>query len=907
MASESWITRVAGAAIDPERVRHALSRLEEVWPRELPRLPEVIEGFPDEGQALGHLLSMSSISAEKLVSDPGALVWLASPEICRTPRDLNRMRGALEFMTRGAHSGGEFDARFRILRRWKQREMLRLALREVAGWSAVAGSTSELSYLAEVCLRAVVDAWRAELARKFGQPASAFAVLAMGKLGGHELNYSSDIDLIFFYGEDGELNPRFSYRDFFTRLAEKIVESIGGSDPGGALFRVDLRLRPEGASGPLVRSIASMEAYYAGYGATWERMALIKARLVAGSEELGYEFMHRMQPFVYARSVAWDVVEEISAVKERIEREIVGAAGLRRNVKLGYGGIREIEFIAQALQLLHGARHAFLQERGTLKALQALRQLQIIPAAQIETLIAAYGFLRTLEHRLQMEAEAQTHLLPEDPVALQRLAKSLGFQGVAAMELELSRHTNAVREIFDRLLRPKAERTPEKPRDLSFFRDEKHAGQALADLDGSAASARFSPRIRRQAHQLEGLLLERLREVADPDAALTRLVRFVERYGARGLLLEMLLQNPRLLELLVRLFDASRVLGEIVLSQPQLFEEVTRRGQLAETLRIENYRAGLKAENAGPWMEVLGRYRLAQLVRIGVRDVLGLASLRELQGEYTALAEACLVFTQEQLGYGGEVTIVAMGKFGGSELSYGADLDLLFIGENASAASEIVQAVSSGAAGTLFAVDARLRPEGEAGPLVCSLVGYERYFADRAQLWEAQALTRARPISGPRQDEYSALAKRIWQRFGKREDLFTEISAMRERVSLERSRGSLDFKTGPGGMMQLEFFTQALQMRFGVWEPNTLNALQLMAGKGILPEDRVDQLMAGYLFLRQCEAALRLVEGKSVSALPGEERQLLQLAIRSGFRSPVEFLQKYDESRRQIAELAVLG
>ncbi|MES2568980.1 MAG: hypothetical protein V4710_02870, partial [Verrucomicrobiota bacterium] len=570
MNAERWIPEFARNTLNPGRAGRALSGLAAIWPGNLAPLEEVVALLPEQANALGHLLSISPVCAEKLVADPEALVWLAAPEVCLEKRGLQRMRGALEKL-----EGEGFDSRFRALRRWKQREMLRIALREVAGWSTVEQTTLELSNLAEITLQKVVEGWSRELARKHGRPATEFAVLGMGKLGGRELNYSSDIDVVFFYREEGEITPHFSFREFHTRLAEEILATFGANDPAGTLFRMDLRLRPEGASGPLVRSIESMETYYAGYGETWERMALIKARVVAGSHELGYEFAQRMQPFIYPRSVSGDVFEEIAAIKGRIEREIVGEAALHRNVKLGYGGIREIEFIVQTLQILHGARHAFLQEPNTLRALEALRRLQIIPFERIQMLMDAYRFLRTVEHRLQIEMEAQTHLLPEKSEALGGLAKSLGFAGTPDFQSALHGHTEAVREIFNQLLRSSRELVQATP-DPGFFRDPERALKALADLDGGSASARFSPRTRRLALQLEARLLEWLRDAADPDAALTRFVRFVERYGARGLLMELLLRHPRLLELLVKLFDASRFMSEIALSQPQLIEEVTR-------------------------------------------------------------------------------------------------------------------------------------------------------------------------------------------------------------------------------------------------------------------------------------------------------------------------------------------
>jgi glutamate-ammonia-ligase adenylyltransferase len=900
--SSAWIQEFAETAIDPVRVRRALEQLAE----RCPTLRESATGSPEFAAAFAHLLSVSPISAEKLKLDPSALEWLARPEIAQSERGPRRMRAEFERL-RAEAGGGEFDERFRALRRWKARAMLRIALREVAGWSSVEQTTLELTLVAELCVQVVTRAWFEQLAKRWGRPATEFGVLGMGKFGGQELNYSSDIDVIFFYGEDGQLNPNFSHKEFFTRLSERIIATFSATEVEGPLFRIDLRLRPEGASGPLARSLDSIEHYYAAFGETWERMALSKARIVGGdegAEELGYEFAQRLQAFIYPRTISLEVLEEIRALKGRIEREIVGQAELRRNVKLGYGGIREIEFVTQTLQLLHGAKHAFLQERSTLKALRDLQELDLIPSEDMETLIDAYRWLRTVEHRLQIEHEAQTHLLPEQPEARARLAASLGFEDAAAFQTSLEKRCAAVRAVFDKVLGASRLEEPAMAVDVAWFHDPAHARRALDDLGGAGTSARFSPRTKQLFARLETPLLEWLRRVADPDTALTSFVRFVERYGSRGLLYETLLVNPRVLEVLVRLFDASRAMTDIVLRRPQLLEEIARGGGLGESFDLREYLAGLERNDEGlAWQDGLRAYRRSQFLRIGLRDLLGFADVREVQSEYSALAEACVVFALRQLGLEDTLTVVAMGKFGGKELGYGADLDVVFIGSNNTGASELMRALGTiTAEGRAFPMDARLRPEGDKAPLTCSLESYEDYFAHRGQLWEAQALTKARPIGGPEQDEFLETAKRIWRRFGTRENLFPEIASMHERIRKERvSDEMLDFKTGRGGLMQIEFFIQAQQMRAGLWANNTLEAL---AGLEI---DAGPAIARDYLFVRKVEGVLRLADDTSVSQLPKDELEQQRLAIRCGFNSRDSFLEAMENARENIALLAPLA
>src|SRR5450631_2409571 len=385
------------ASPDPARAAAALEALGEAWSgagHASDEFARVLQTFRLGPDALVHLLAVSPVSVEKIRREPELLEWLARPEITVADRGPRRMRAELSVLRGGDES---FDARFVALRRLHRRELLRLALREVAGVVSPADTTRELSALADVCLQEVLGGWQVDCARRWnGAPETGFAVLGLGKLGGRDLNFSSDVDLMFLYGEDGPFRGNFSNHEYFTRLGEKFIGTFTANEPAGPLFRVDFRLRPEGKDGPLVTSLNNAENYYAGHGETWERLALIKARGVAGDMEVAYEFCQRLQPFVFPRSVAPDMLLEIGDLKARIEQEIhcadIAAPG--GNVKLGPGGIREIEFIAGALQLLHGAKHAFLQESNTPSVLAALARLEFLPATEFKALAEAYAFLR---------------------------------------------------------------------------------------------------------------------------------------------------------------------------------------------------------------------------------------------------------------------------------------------------------------------------------------------------------------------------------------------------------------------------------------------------------------------------------------------------------------------------------
>ena len=895
-----WIREKAAESLNPPQVETTLVQFSEKWPATAQSLDDVVEQFPLGEPALLHLLAVSSICATRLTRNPETLLWLARPEVCLASRGYAEMFSELHALADDSISNQNFAA----LRFWKGREMTRVALRELANVAPLEETTGELSQIAEICIRGVFEHWDAEFRRRHGSPKAEFAILALGKLGGGELNHSSDVDLLFLYSDEGQLTPHLSYHEFFNRLGKKVLETFSTPHPEGSMFRVDLRLRPEGSTGPLARSLESMENYYAGFGETWERLALIKTRGIAGSRELAYEFLRQHQPFIYPKSTTPDLLDEIANIKRRIERDLVGPDKLERDVKLGIGGIREIEFIVQALQLIHGAHHPFLQEPSMLKALRALRQLDLLPRDEVLTLDKTYRFLRRVEHRLQIEAEQQIHTVPQEPEVLQQLSRSLRFSSAEDFTAALRERMRAVRPIFRRII----SEMPAEPAkiDLEIFSDQKRAGKALADLAQGPASFHVAPRTRQTFRKLRPILLEWLTKAADPDATLNQFVRFVEAYGLRSLLFELLVTNPRLLELLVKTFDASRFASELLIRRPQLLEDITRDPTFDEPRSVaENLRRldslGADASNLDP----IRAYRYRQLLRIVLRDALGLAKPEAIFTELSDLAGACMLFVGKLLG-GERLTIVALGKFGGRHISYGADLDVLFVGDDIRSAQNLVVTMAQPTAeGNIWLLDARLRPEGEKGPLVCSVETYQSYYANRAQHWELQALTRARAVTGPLQGEFIEIAKRAWRHAGQDVDLPIKIDNMLERIRRERGSGSdfLDFKTGTGGIIEGEFLVQALQMRENIWEPNWERALDQLGTRRHLNDSDVGELKLAYTFLRRCESVLRRYDNRSVSALssdPGEQRKL---AIRLGYHDLEAFRQKYANARETIHAL----
>ncbi|MBI5821111.1 MAG: bifunctional [glutamate--ammonia ligase]-adenylyl-L-tyrosine phosphorylase/[glutamate--ammonia-ligase] adenylyltransferase [Verrucomicrobia bacterium] len=955
------IERACRSAADIERARLNFQRL--------------LDGVPDRDALVqrldqsGWLLPVLAVGfgasqpiGDTLVRHPEYLEWLLTD----VQFDEGRSKVAL---TQDASAAVEIalpGMKLNALRRFKQREMALIGLRDLAGRANLVQVVAEVSNLADVCLRQVLAIHWPELTAKYGEPSNRdFAIIALGKLGGRELNYSSDIDLMFLYGADGDTmrdgRRTMSNEQFFAKLAETIVASVSARTTEGDLFRVDMRLRPEGKAGALVRTVESCEDYYASRGETWERMMLIKARCCAGSAHLVEEFLETIHPFRFPRYISEEVLGEIALIKQRIEREIVGDARLTRHVKLGVGGIREIEFVAQTLQLLHAGRSPFLQTANTLEALQKLSEYGQLPHDEVSDLSAAYHFLRTVEHRLQMEAGLQTHTIPTDRTAVLRLARSLGFETVLEFEKKLSTHTRRVRQVYDRLLG--APRNEARARWRKMFGDEARQAEfvgalAVAGFHKPDAAAKILYQMARGPDHVHisartGALFSRIlpeilrvvnpRSIAEhqaegggttvaglaqPDEALKQLQRFAESYGSRAMLFEMLASNPKVLDLLLRLFDNSRFLADVVVRRPELFEEVTR----PDIIRRYKSRADVLEELSGTrgrrkaedWIRI---YKRAELLRCGVRDVLGLSNLEKVHDEQSTLAEACVDFAlaaclKEMKTPRLPFAIIGVGKFGGHELSYGGDLDVLFItqggvkGTNAAVAlaKRLIEFMGRQTdEGSVYALDARLRPDGDKGVLAQSLDVYAAYYEKRALLWERQALTKARFIAG------DAALGRQFQRFVEKaiysraltDAEMAEIARMRTRVERERSDAKqmeLNLKTGAGGIIEVEFIVQALQLRHGaahpaVRRPHTLEALGELGKIGALTEEEVRHLREDYMVQRRIELVLRRLQNTSSSCLPASPEEQAAMACRLGAASLEEFWKIYRAARQRVRAL----
>jgi glutamate-ammonia-ligase adenylyltransferase len=862
------------------------------------------------------------------------------------------------------------------LRRHRRRELVRIGGRDLLGLATVDETVREITALAEGVIETAVTCVRARLALEWGEaPPVAFCVLGMGKLGGEELNYSSDIDLVYLYERDGEHTGGRTRAEFFTRVAEEVTRALHEVTPEGLCFRVDLRLRPGGGEGPVAVSLPAALSYYETWGQTWERAVWLKARPVGGDRALGDALVRELEPFVYRRYLDFGTIEDLKSMKSRVDASLRDSAAARRDVKLGRGGIREVEFFVQAQQLVHGGKDERLRARGTLSALAALATCGYVDRATADRLAAAYRFLRDTEHKLQVVQERQTHSIPDDPDERRALARRLGYRGRGAADRLWSdhgRHTAAVHAAFETLFHgPEEERRREGHPELRVLVEELdqeeralwRLGQlGFRDLEGAYRALRLlregpphAPASARRRVALSTLAPGMLAEIArspEPDRALRHMATFISTVGARTSYLHLLLENPGVMRLLVRLFATSEFLSAFFLRHPELLDSLMR----ADLVRIVRERADMAAElrarlaaasDLEAELDTLRRFRHEEFLRIGVHDIQSSLALDDVGRQLTWLAEVCLeaalaLARREVRARTGVppappsdgLAVVGMGKLGCEELGYASDLDLIFIydpgdpewWEGRAVPHEFFTRVAQRAMSALqtptregiaYRIDTRLRPSGNQGPLVSSVEAFAAYHRTSAEVWERQALIRARVLLAPPElrDHLEAIIARFVYGRGLSPAEAAEIARMRARIERERGGGAdeVRIKTGRGGLIDVEFLVQLLQLRHGherpaLRTPRTAAALAALARDGVLTAEDARTLAEGWAFLRTVESRLRLERDQPVEAMEADPEGLLSLARRLGYDGPPEAAiaqLRADHSRHREAIRAV--
>ncbi|MCL1926336.1 MAG: bifunctional [glutamate--ammonia ligase]-adenylyl-L-tyrosine phosphorylase/[glutamate--ammonia-ligase] adenylyltransferase [Syntrophorhabdaceae bacterium] len=680
---------------------------------------------------LGALLGGSEFLPERLANRPEVFKALFPEKGVLLPLDSAALhREALEEAKR-CDSEEEMK---RALRRMKLREMSRIAARDLGGLSSLSQVTEELSSLASAALDGAVRFARKALSDKFGEPMSLlpdgtrqpcrFVVLGMGKLGGLELNFSSDVDLVYLYeadrweAQDGKKS--LSPHQYFVRVGEAVTRIMQEPTDEGFVFRVDLRLRPEGTRGELAISQRAAEIYYESFGQTWERAALIKARPVAGDISLGEEFLRTLVPFVFRKYMDFTSIVEIKEMKDRINQAAIRGCKGERDLKLGAGGIREIEFFVQAHQLIYGGKEPSLRLRGTLEALEALLLPRLVTEREREELAEAYVFLRTLEHRIQVYQERQTHVLPRLEDDQWRLARAMKLADPQALLEALDARTDAVCGIYSRLFgagrQEIASGVPPEIQELFLpgpmpldaserlsllgFKDAEIARKNLEILRDGPPRIRISQRARQYLNRIAPKILHCATKSPDSDMALVHMERFLSAVGARTMFYALLFEKPKVIESIVRLFGSSRYLSGILLRHPELLDTFLRtdldvpfksksdmRTRLASDLEACS---GLEDE-----LDVLRRFKNLETLRVGIHDMGGALSIEEGMVQLSSLADALLTHAlavarrevryrfgvpiDAETGLEASFAVMGLGKLGAEELSYHSDLDIIFL------------------------------------------------------------------------------------------------------------------------------------------------------------------------------------------------------------------------------------
>jgi len=808
------------------------------------------------------VLTVSNFVVDTLLRRPEALIARLGDDSCI---DGAAMAADLDL------AGSSESEAMQKLRRVRNVELAAIAWRDIAGVAGLDRTLADLSELADGMIAAALDKAAALLEPRFGRP-GPLLVLGMGKLGGHELNFSSDVDLVLLFPDATADDARDSADDdagdeareeYFRRLSQRLIRLLDERTADGFVYRVDTRLRPFGKSGPLAISIGAFESYLVKHGRDWERYAYIKARLITGQQYAKDVFDHVLTPFVYRRYLDYGVFESLRQMKRLISQE-VARQDKHDNIKLGRGGIREVEFIAQLFQLVRGGQDPGLRSRSLQRVLESLAALDVIEPEKTAQLRESYRFLRTAENRLQALADQQTHAIPTDAEARARWAFAMGHTDWSGFSEVLETHRNLIQAAFDEIgWEGDAETEDAGPDSLLTAFDagrlaDTAYGELLEPLDRLRKSGlyqRMDETSRQRLRAFVGELVPALEELTAPAAALDRVTPVIQSICRRSAYLSLLLENPSALRRLLSLASQSAMLARLVaehpllldeLLDPRLFDEPPTRAELEAALARQL--EGIGPDDTEQLLNAMRDFQRAAMFRVAIADRFGGLPLMKVSDRLTDIAELVLelalgVATRELrakhgLPMHGEpgaleesgLVVVAYGKLGGLELGYGSDLDLVFLHNSEGPVQEttgpavidnqryfvrlvqrLIHILSvQTSSGRLYEIDTRLRPSGASGLMVATLTSFARYQREEAWTWEHQALLRSRSVAGskPLREAFERIRIETLTSAVDRESLRVEVAKMRRRMRQELSAGTrelFDIKQDPGGLADIEF------------------------------------------------------------------------------------------------------
>ena len=846
---------------------------------------------------------LSRFARRLLAAEPDLL---SAPSV-RAPFGVGEMRAAL-----AAANGADETTLKRVLRNLRKRVMLRLIARDLGGLATLDEVVATVTTLADMAISTAVEHLERRLAVEYGEAVGKasgrkqkFHVVAMGKLGGNELNVSSDIDLVFVYPEEGEIPGArpLSNHEYFARFARRLIAMLNEMTADGYVFRVDVRLRPLGTDGPLACSFDMLENYFVTQGRAWERYAWIKARVICGDR--AHELSEMVRPFVFRRHLDFSAFDSLRDLHREVRRE-VERRDILDNIKLGPGGIREIEFIVQMFQLIRGGRDAALRATPTLTVLPLLAARNLLPHTAVRELTDAYVFLRNLEHRLQYLDDKQTQRLPDNDDDQALIAAAMGCTDYKGLRAELDHHRGKVTHHFESIFDTAQDdahpllllwHAGDEEKQLATlrglgYRDPQWTLARIAALRGSSRVQQMPQASHARMQRLVPLIIETAARLPNADATLERMLTLLESISRREAYLALLLQYPQAIERGARLASASPWAADYLARHPILLDELldTRAlyaapdwAQLRAVLRRQLDEAAADDERQ---MDVLRHFKHAQTMHFLAQDLAGELPLEKLSDHLSDLADLILSEVLRITWQGVRArhceqprfAIIAYGKLGGKELGYASDLDLIFLyqdpaPEAAESYARLAQRlntwlVSLTSAGVLYETDLRLRPDGVSGLLVSPLEAYTEYQHKHAWVWEHQALTRARFSAGESEigRQFEAVRIEVLRQRRDLEPLRAEVVNMRDKMlaAHPNTSGRFDIKHDRGGLIDLEFIVQYLVLGYSHQHAGltanigNLALLKLAAEAGLI--DRSDATAAhdAYRHLRQAQHALRL-------------------------------------------------
>lgn len=836
-----------------------------------------------EQQQLCRLLQASTFIGRTL-QQQSALI----PVLCQSDLLLQHLSNGFTNPLPVAALADETTA-FSLLRRYRNAALAQILAADILGLQSISQSLAAVSALAEVLINSAYHWAYQQQAAINGKPLDAqgepmpLLILGMGKLGGGELNFSSDIDLIFTYPANGETvggRKTVEHQQFFTKVGQKLIAALHQVTADGFCYRVDMRLRPFGESGPLVLSFAAFEDYYQEQGREWERYAMLKARVLNPEPRHTAELQALLKPFIYRRYIDFSAIESLRRMKQLIEQEN-RRRNRRDNIKLGAGGIREVEFIVQTLQLIRGGRIPQLQQPAILKALPELVTQELLSTAQVKQLQQDYLWLRQVEQALQGIDDKQTQTLPADELGQQQLLASLGRDNWPTLLAEIEHAMQRIHQQFKLVIEPEEHIEPQElslgkllwDSELPIIELAEHidwlsaeAAQALlhqlAQFKQDCQRRSVGPRGREYLSKLVPQLLHYLQQQQASATVLQRILGVFKQIMTRTAYLELLFENPPALQQLVLLCSQSGWLAEQLARYPMLLDELIDPAQLYQVATIEDYRDRLRLyllrvpeDDLELLMETLRQFKQAQQLRIAAADISGVLPLMKVSDHLTWLAEVIveqlvnLAWQQMSARYGFPAgatdqdkgfAVIAYGKLGGLELGYGSDLDLVFVHQCQSQAAtsgqrsidslqfylKLVQRIlhlstTKTNSGVLYEIDTRLRPSGNSGLLAIHIDTYQQYLAQDAWTWEHQALVRARMIMGSvtLAAHFSSIRQQILTLPRDAEQLKTDVKQMREKLRQHHGLTSDDIKHSAGGIVDLEFLSQYLVLAYSMTYP----------------------------------------------------------------------------------------